>query len=226
MNSATQENFLAGLANSISEDRLRPYRQGVDSEPRVYARYLWNTALCESLYPALNGLEIALRNSIHDAICQLVGKEFWFEDILVENGVEQFEEIKDRLSERNKLLTPGQIVSDSNFGFWTHLFNKAYESKGILWPALLQSVFPYAPAKIRTRKEFSRRLNKFRELRNRVFHYEPIWYRQDLPTTHQQIVEVVGWISPEKQSLVQLIDRFPAVHSQGIEHYQRLILAI
>jgi hypothetical protein len=29
----------------------------------MLATYLWNRALCEALYPALQGLEVALRNS-------------------------------------------------------------------------------------------------------------------------------------------------------------------
>ena len=221
MDSEMQDNFYTYLANSISEDRLGPYRQYFDSEPKVYAGYLWNTSLCESLYPALNGLEIALRNSIHGAISGLVGKEFWFEDVLVDNGTKQFDEIRQRWDKKES-PTASQVVSGSNFGFWTHLFNRCYG--GTLWPQILQPVFPHAPASLRTRRELSKRVNKFRELRNRISHHEPIWYWGDLHITHQEILEVVGWISPQNRALVELIDRFPEIHSRGVSGYEELIL--
>jgi len=57
---------LAELEVLLSSDRLQPYRKSVggDSE-RAIQLYEQNTLLAESLYGILQGLEIALRNSIH-----------------------------------------------------------------------------------------------------------------------------------------------------------------
>lgn len=208
----------------VSEPRLSTYLSTGDTNSTLLSRYLWNIALSESLYPALNGLEISLRNSLHRALTELQDDENWFDSILSGYGKQKLQRVKQRLTSSGKVPSTNQIVADFDFGLWTHLFHRSYE--GSIWPHLLRPVFPYAPRRNRTRNALHNMLNDFRKLRNRVFHYEPIWYWQDLPTTHQQIVEVIGWISPEKQSLVQLIDRFPVVHSQGVEHYKRLILAI
>ena len=69
-------------------------------------------------------------------------------------------------------------------------------------------------------------LNDFRKLRNRVFHHEPIWNHSDLAATHQEMLNVAGWISPEMKLLLQTIDRFPAVYSQGVAHYENLLRGI
>ena len=215
--------FFCAISKAVSQARLIPDGAGSLPDETVLGRYLWNTALSESLYPILNGLEVALRNSLHDAISTRQSNEYWFDSLLLGSGSDQLEEVRSR-SPDNESPSSGQVVAGLSFGFWTHLFNSCYE--GVLWPDLLESVFPNIPGHLRKRRVLSRNLNKIRRLRNRISHHEPIWSHSDLPTTHQQMMEVIGWISPEKQSLVQLIDRFPAVHSQGVEHYRRLILAI
>ena len=53
-----QEVFANSLLQSISESRFGPYRRPGTSEADGFARYLWNVALGESLYPVLQGLEV------------------------------------------------------------------------------------------------------------------------------------------------------------------------
>ena len=214
-------NFSFDISNAVSEARLTPYGYGNQPDAAVTGLYLWNIAISESLYPVLNSLEIVLRNSIHNAITKYKSDELWFDSILTGSGPEQLAEAKRRLREDNKDETADEIVARLNLGLWTHLFNRRYE--GILWPQLLGDVFPHIPRKIRTRKILSSKLNKFRRLRNRISHHEPIWNVANLPDTHREILEVIGWISPEMQSLVELIDRFPEVHARGVSGYENLI---
>jgi hypothetical protein len=57
---------LAELEIRLSFDRLQPSRTSVGGErERAIRLYEQNTLLAESLYGVLQGLEIALRNSIH-----------------------------------------------------------------------------------------------------------------------------------------------------------------
>ena len=208
----------------VSEARLTSYSCGGDLNSTILGRYVWNIALSESLYPALNGLEISLRNSVHRALTDLLGNANWFDHVLTGYGRGKLVSVRKRLAQSGIEPSADQIVANCDFGLWTHLFHRSYE--GSIWPRLLRPIFPYAPRRRRTRNALYNALNDFRKLRNRISHYEPIWYWQDLPSRHEQILEVIGWISPEKQSLVRLIDRFPAVHSEGIERYRRLILGI
>ena len=77
-NRPSRENgFFEKLLESISRERLRPYSVNSEINASVIAAYVWNIALCESLYPCLNSIEIALRNSIHDSASRHFGDEYW-----------------------------------------------------------------------------------------------------------------------------------------------------
>ena len=212
-----QEVCSNSLLQSISESRFGPYRQPGDSAADGLARYLWNVALGESLYPVLQSLEVALRNSIHDAAAQAFGEAHWFDTIPVAQETRILTVAAARLRQANKTPRPDDLVAALPLGFWVNLFYSRYEQK--LWPRLLKEVFPYIPAGIRRRNYISQRLNPIRHLRNRVFHHEPIWHWPDLAQHHQEALEVIGWINPELLALVQLLDRFPEVYAQGPERY-------
>ena len=217
---------MEGLLESISVERLAPYRKDVESEDSLvpYARYFWNTALCESLYPTLNALEITLRNSLHGAVSDYKGTIEWFEEVLVSQDLPALEEIRKRLVEHNIPQVAGQIVANSDFGFWARLLNARYE--GVLWPALLRNAFPHMPNSIMTRKTLSIRMNRVRYISNRVFRYEPIWNDLHIAQKHNEINEIkeaIGWMSPGMLKAVEIFDRFPEVFNQGFGHYQTLL---
>ena len=71
------------------------------------------------------------------------------------------------------------------------------------------------PNTLRTRKTLSKRFNRIRHLRNRVFHHEPVWYWQDLAQQHQEILEAIAWIEPALKDLVMTVDRFPETYQLG-----------
>ena len=215
----TQGLFFSNLGNSISSDRLQPYRQGNPQDDlAAYATYAWNIAICESLYPALCCAEIALRNAIHSAATRRFGNDFWFVGRLERPEQEQLDRLRRRIDpSKGKSLSAADFVSGLNLGFWVNLFMGRYEQ--ILWPRMLQDVFPYATRRQASREPVYQRLNRIRRLRNRVFHYEPIWHWPDLRERHRLILQTIGWISPAMLSLARLLDRFPSVYTGGIEPY-------
>lgn len=71
--------YLSLVEQAISSERLRPYRRSPqEADVAVHARYLWNVALSEALYPPLQALEVALRNGIHAAATGAFGSATWF----------------------------------------------------------------------------------------------------------------------------------------------------
>lgn len=215
----TQEQFFSSLRNAISDARFEPYGS---SHPRNdaegYAVYAWNIALCESLYPALNGIEIALRNAIHFAADNYFSDGLWFAGRLSWQEEDQVNKLRNKIDPSGvKHLTAGDFVSGLSLGFWVDLFKRRYEQ--ILWPWLLRQVFPYAPRRQRDREGLYQRLNRIRGLRNRVFHHEPVWKLPDLQARHGQILETIGWISPAMLELTRLLDRFHGVYTGGIQRY-------
>jgi len=215
-----QANFAQKLTQALSHERLSAYaRRAPEHGNRVlFAHYAWNMALSESLYPVLQALEVLLRNTVGNAAQHHFGKEDWYDDSRIiqhPNDRVSIDKAKRILSRQNKPLDPGRIIAELNFGFWTSLFDRRYEQ--VLWPRLIKTAFPYMPRRIRTRQTLSRRLHKIRILRNRIFHHEPIWYWQDLPQQHVDILQAISWIEPAMGDLVQTIDRFPSTYDNGLD---------
>ncbi len=214
-----QTEFATKLEQALSTERLAAYRQRLtqDGNRHLFSHYAWNMALSESLYPALQALEIALRNSLHNAARDAFNRDDWYYDQAIirhRNEVAALDKAKAVLIRQRKALTPGRMIAELNFGFWTSLLDKRYEQ--VLWPRLIKAAFPHMPRKMRTRKVLSRRFHKIRRLRNRIFHHEPIWYWQDLPQQHEQMLEAIHWIEPAVKDLVMTINRFPQTHKQSL----------
>jgi len=214
-----QANFAQQLTQVLSTERLDAYRGRLPqpaSDLQLFGRYAWNMALSESLYPSLQVLEIALRNTLHHAASQHFGRDDWFDapGVLQHNHErDAIQKAKTTLNQQRKPHDASRIVAEVNFGFWTSLLDTRYEQT--LWPKLLKPAFPYMPRALRTRKELSKRFHTVRQLRNRVFHHEPIWHWRDLTQQHQQILEALAWIEPAARDLVTTLDRFPSIHGQG-----------
>lgn len=213
-----QQDFASRLLLALSSERLGAYRDRLDDsgDANLFAHYAWNMALSESLYPSLQVLEVALRNTIHAAASQQFQRADWYEDARVVNwrDLEAVSKAKKGLESSKKPLEPGRIVAELTFGFWTAMLDRRYEQ--VLWPTLLKPCFPYMPRSLRTRKNISARFQRIRALRNRVFHHEPIWHWRDLGQQHSDILEAIAWIEPAARNLIEAIDNFPSVHRNGL----------
>ena len=120
-----------------------------------------------------------------------------------------------RLS-RSSSVSADRIVANLTFGFWTNLFSAAFDvnrNSNALWPALLRPVFPHAPQGHRTRSQMQQKLLAIKTFRNKAFHHEPIWNIgrplrvedsiQKLLDTHDDILDLVNWISLDGGDLVE-----------------------
>ena len=215
--SSPPPSYYALLRSVLSADRLDVYRQPRDADSLdAVARYLWNEALSEALYPTLAALEVGLRNNLHDELSALYGPS-WFTrpGLLRPSEAQRVTDVLATLGRQRKPLTAGRVVAELTFGFWTSLCDRAYERP--LWQPLWRRrmVLPYLPRRHRTRHYVSAHLNGIRLLRNRVFHYEPVWHRRDLAQRHQDILAAIGWVSPVLAETAAPLDRFPAVYAPG-----------
>ena len=101
------------------------YRQDGADEITTLARYLWNIAVCESLYSPLQMVEIALRNAAHAAFSHHYKTDKWYDNAPSNPfGQRQLDIAKESLAKRNKPVTPGHVVAELHFGFWTAFFNR------------------------------------------------------------------------------------------------------
>lgn len=222
---------MLNVIKTISDQRLKSYCPKGDFSdlPLVFARYRKNILLCESFYPSLHFLEISLRNSIHTAISASMG-DHWLKNDKILRGTEvrKVQEAIQMLQDQRKPETVGGIIAELNLGFWVSLFDSYYDK---LWnqKPRLKTVFPNLNATERTRVDISPRIQKIRKLRNRVFHYEPIWHWKDLSEQHDLLVEVIKWMSLDVRVLLDDLDRFHEVFKTPVlpitedEFKQRLI---
>lgn len=214
------------IGRVVSAPRLSAYLSRCGQNPLDgLAAYGWNVQLSQSLYPVLQVLEVALRNALNDALIEDCQNENWFDGFFL-NIKEQkaIQQAKDTLVRQHKQIDANRIVSELHFGFWTSLLDVRYEHQQILWPRLLSRVFPAIPKSLRTRHHISNQLNRIRKLRNRIFHYEPIWHWRDLPQQYQSILDLLKWLSPIACQHIILLDNFRETYQHGLARNRNLII--
>jgi len=146
--------------------------------------------LAESLYGILQGLEIALRNSIHALLSVGFSRPDWWNAFhLQPEQAMMLRSAEESLQRVGKPLEACRIVAELSFGFWTGLTGPRYSD---LWRNHLVKIFPRRPVQ---RADVQLRLNSIRKLRNRIAHHEPILGRP-LQKDVNQIFDALSWISP------------------------------
>lgn len=200
---------------ALSLERFARYLAWADGDrDHAIALYGQNTHLSESLYTPLQTLEVALRNRIHNTLAERKG-DGWFGSgtgiVLLSHQSKQVTQAIEELVKAGKTVTAGGVVAGLTFSFWTSMFNKEYEA---LWQQTLHRIAdPTAPKGLK-RKSFSARLTRIRMLRNRIAHHEPIiaW---NLCKHHNEILELIEWLSPPAANWCRENDRFPRVSGDG-----------
>jgi hypothetical protein len=182
---------LTELEIRLSSARLRPYQLSAGGgRERAIRLYEQNTLLAESLHGVLQGLEIALRNSIHAQLSASYGQPDWWNALqLKPEQAAMLRSAEVSLQRESKPLDASRIVAELSFGFWTGLTGPRYSG---LWREHLAKVFSRRPMQ---RAQAQLRLNSIRKLRNRVAHHEPILGRP-LQKDVNQIFDTISWISP------------------------------
>lgn len=215
----TQPLCSKSLRNCFSVARLDTYGTGADTDFDKLLKYAWNLKLCESLYVPLQNFEISLRNTI-DVECQKGFKmRNWTSRSLFEQPeIDAINEAKESLDKNRKGVSHDGIIAELKFSFWTSLFRKVYEFK--MFRPALSNVFKFAPKSLRLRHPIFIRLDEVRDLRNRVFHHEPVW-RINIKHKHDTILEMLSWIDPKIYSYTKWLDTFDEVYSKGIDQFDR-----
>jgi hypothetical protein len=202
------------LEKHFSTPRLKRYRtaRGGD-ETRAAVDYTNNVLLAEAMFPMLNVVEIALRNAIHIRLSRLYGRPDWWEawvnDPQFNWQNKEVSNAKAKLTRRHEQQTPDKVLAELNFGFWSSLFNSQFQQ--VLWKDL-RLVFARCPKQQRKRHNISAALNQIRDLRNRIFHHEPLlWLTPPLLDQHAVGVTVINWVDPQLGQWLNTHDRLPAI---------------
>lgn len=188
------------LEKYITKERLETYLiNAKNSGSRAVDLYEWNTRISESLYTPLSYFEITLRNICNERFRKEFGENWCFNNHLLsgnnpEKGkwainkiTEAENKVKRRKSEKGILnynIKLGDIISNLELSFWSNLFCANYNHN--MWKPHLKYLFPN-----KERKELFKQIDSIRELRNRIFHHEPIIFDNNLENKYKLIIELL-----------------------------------
>lgn len=232
---------LGRLEALIGSTRLGPYMAAERGELSLaLARYYWNIDLCKAAYPALQALEVDLRNSL-DAVIRPIfpvvdhplayrrirswltrtsfpGVNPTGEVVVHPNGPatvdRALEKVLGKNPEQNARRTHDDLIAATSFGLWVGMLETAYDdpgTKGIhLWPHHRTKVFPGAKDED-LMTTIRTTFNGIRHFRNRVFHHEPIWAKTEKsPTPSDRYSEILRALRWLNSSHAQLLTRMYA----------------
>jgi len=196
----------------ISQERLTKYlvASGHDAQ-RALDLYGWNIQISEAFFPVLSASEVCLRNTISARLLALYGPIWWDDATFltqIKNGKRIVKTARDKLKAKGP-VTSGGMTAELAFGFWVNMLLPRHEP--VFWPDLIKS-FPNLPPPV-TYPVLYKRCDDVREFRNRVFHHEPIFGR-DISQEYRQIMELIGWFSPDKALWIKKYSRVMAVLRQ------------
>jgi hypothetical protein len=203
------------LELALSLERFSRYLAWADDDrEHAIELYTLNTRISESLYVPLQTLEVVLRNRIHVVMTEAYHERWFCDFLLAPRQPEQLDKAIQDIQTKKKEATPGRIVAELTFGFWTSMIGTVYED---LWQHTLHRIGKRPDGKGLVRKDFSRPLARVRVLRNRIAHHEPIIMLTDLRDQHDRMLELSGWLSPAAAAWCRKLDRFDEVYpAEGI----------
>jgi hypothetical protein len=193
------DEVLAILEKFLSPERLAPYYSQARGDRWVAIKlYERNTELSEALYGVLQGLEVTLRNAIHNALTEGLGTASWYDKVVLEDSErDSLQEARHKLIEKCVAETPGRIIAELTFAFWVRLTAGVYEKS--VWVPHLRRMFP-----IRLQRGVIHgRLVELKTLRNRIAHHERIIYKRDAQEDYRKLLETIGWVSPDVREWVR-----------------------
>jgi hypothetical protein len=211
------------LERVLSKPRLDSYRHLGQNDRDALCRYLWNVALCESLYSSLQALEVAFRNAVHTELGAAIAVPGWLTSppgFIYEDEMSAIGKAKRSLRERRGTITEPFLVAEMSFGFWTSLLDSRYDR---MWPKIIAAVFPRMPRTVRTRSEASKRMNRVRHLRNSALHHHSIWHWRDLTDQHRDLHTLLDWLCESISMVTKEADRFPQLHCGGPGQFAGLV---
>ncbi len=199
----------------FSKRRMEKYFALYNDEQKAIHHYQCNLELAEAFYISLSVFEVTLRNALNRELIKFAGCEDWYTIFVNTVGLENLNhyvvQAQKQITSRKEQISPAKIVAELTLGFWVSLMNAEYT---MLWKDL-RKAFPNMPKELRQRKNISAPLNKFRKLRNRIFHNESIcWKLNQIKDLHNDLIQVIQWMDKDIPNWLKEFDRFDATYTR------------
>jgi hypothetical protein len=187
--------FLVSAQRTITKERLTRYLRATAQDlPQALQLYEYNVALSEALYGLLHGLEVSVRNVVHETLSTGYKTPAWYDKAPLTQYWK--DHVKDARKKAGAGATPGKVIAELTFAFWVDLLSK--RNKNPLWLGRgLKNAFPNTTL---SRADLHRRLKVVQLLRNRIAHHEPVLtssrtlYAGHDFITLTELLECVEWV--------------------------------
>lgn len=205
----------------VSQPRLDRFLQACDnSKSKAQELYRLNLRVSQAFYPVLNLFEIFLRNILNVKVSAYFSDPKWI--INQKNGFMNDNSLQgSKYFLKNSILisektirrkggsvSSGKVIAEQSLSFWTSLFDVHHYR---LIGGVPIQCFEHKP-KSENRSSISKKLNRIRTFRNRIYHNEPICFSDDkidfqqALQTQRNIYLLLEWIDPELVNYVQSYD--------------------
>ncbi|MEN9874766.1 MAG: hypothetical protein RL186_1663 [Pseudomonadota bacterium] len=205
--------LMAAFARSVSPERWNTYERASGFRAETAHRlYLWNAAVGQSFHFPLQTVEVCLRNVIHLALSDIFGAN-WSSDpacrvVLRKKQVRNIIKAERRhYSIHDADASTPQIVASLSLGFWVTLLRSEYNAA--IWNTQTPIAFPHLNAS-ETIENVSQTGTRIQNLRNRIFHQEPL-IGLNLFEEYAAIIQMIGWICPEMKEWTRTHASVPRV---------------
>lgn len=203
--------LLTGLPASISAARFATYLAAAGSDPAKGVRlYTWNVELAGSFWGPMQAVEVCLRNAVQSEMAVLFGRADWWHDPATDLHFRHREQVDAAVATVTRRLhspTPGDVVAELSFGFWTGLLGSTNRYEQRFWTPGVRRAFPRYHGR---RNDLLGRVDRVRLLRNRIAHHEPIFDRNSR-LDYDTILTVAGWLNHDTQRWIATQSRVNAV---------------
>lgn len=205
------------LTHYLSHHRIERFLNATsNSEENAELLYRRNVKLAQSFYPILNLFEIFLRNAINNVVSDHLDDETWVisqkDEFMAHHSLErsnyylkrQVENAIRDISSTGRVVTPGKVIAEQSFGFWTSLFQNHHYR--LIQGAPIRC-FANKPRE-ENRSSIEGHLKQIRIFRNRVYHNEPICFNMHhvdfTPAVeiNSLIISMLSWIDEDLASYV------------------------
>lgn len=196
-----------------------PYLNRYEGQTKYAVRlHAWNAELSTAFWGPIAVLELAVRNSMHDAMRKNRADDWWNHSSLVRMAGREERAIThalDKLADANNYRpSADDVVASTAMGFWVGLLDVGvarhpeldYETA--LWQPRLKNAFPYRGGL--GRRQVHAKLNRVRVFRNRIAHHEPVYNKQPA-VMRDLILECLGLIHPDLSDYVSQSHRIDTV---------------
>jgi hypothetical protein len=195
--------MLQSLESIISSQRLGPYLLASSFDlKRAIALYGWNMQLCAAFLPLLSSAEVCLRNRVVDQLCVILGPDWWLYAAtrlpIGPEGIKKLKMAERAILKKGNAVDGGRLTAELSFGFWDGMFLPKYEA--VLWQDI-HVRFPDLPPTT-TLAVLHARCVHVRELRNRIFHHEPIFQR-NISQDYAYCLELIRWLHAAKADWIK-----------------------